>query len=116
MKQTQIVVFRAGHLQPLLFKPENSQLIPMLFNTEAKPNYWDICPAERGDIGLVELLVPRATRYDLGMSFRLAARRGDPELFRSIIKFGVTHTRWPPDKDEDHPLHLALLGHHFELA
>lgn len=88
----------------------------MILDFGAKPRYWDVClAAERGDNGLVELLIPRATRYDLRRLAKLTACHRDFELFCSIVKLGITHTQWSPDKYEDHPLHLALLGHHLEL-
>lgn len=35
---------------------------------------------------------------------------------RFIVKLGAAHTNWQLRCDEEHPLHPALLGHHFELA
>ncbi|KAH7003119.1 ankyrin repeat-containing domain protein [Fusarium venenatum] len=97
--------------------PAKSKLIPMLLDAGAKPDDRDIYRvAKRRDIDLVERLVPRATFPDIGRLVILAARRGDVELFRSLIILGATHNEWSRGPKEAHPLHLALLGHHFELA
>ncbi|KAL3608673.1 hypothetical protein FPOAC2_03679 [Fusarium poae] len=97
--------------------PEKSQLVFLLVNAGARPGREDIHQvARRGDIGLVELLVPRAAWPDLGELVRIAARRGDLALFYSLIKLGVTRENWNIYPESEKPLSLALLEHHFEFA
>jgi len=98
-------------------EPEKSHITLMLLNAGAEPGRWHIhAAAERGHIGLVELLVPRAPWPGLGELVRIAARSGSLELLRSLIKLGATYRQWLGGEEEEHPLHLALLGHHFEFA
>ncbi|UZP36407.1 hypothetical protein NXS19_004223 [Fusarium pseudograminearum] len=97
-------------------EPVNHQLILMLLDAGAKPSNRDIfLAAQRGDIRSVKLLVRKVARTRLGDLVRIAARRGDLELLRSVIKLGGAHTNWPMRR-VGNSLHLALLGQHFELA
>ncbi|OBS29449.1 hypothetical protein FPOA_03385 [Fusarium poae] len=98
--------------------PEKSQLVFLLFDAGARPECGDIRQvAQSGNIGLVELLVPRAPWPDLGGLVRIAARGGDLALFHSLLKLGATRKNWSICREgEDLPLRLALLAHHFDLA